>query len=86
MNDIKNFNKLDLGILYKDGKIVNHRSLIKVIFNPLLRYFGYQIGTILNDNGTLGLPKINKCKKSYKIIWSLEYNEYDTIIKKRRII
>jgi hypothetical protein len=80
-------NRLDLGILYKDKKIVNHRSLIKVIFNPILRYFGYHIATIVNDNRDtiIGLV-IRKCKKVNRIKYTLEHNECDYIIKKRIII
>lgn len=79
-------NKLDLGVLYKDGKVVNHRSLVKVLFNPILRYFGYQIATILNDNGSIGKPVISKCEKTNKIEYSLNHNECDKIVKKRILI
>ena len=77
--------KLNLGVLCMDGKVVNHRSLIKVIFNPILRYFGYQIGTILHNDGSIGKPVICKCERM-KIEYSLKHNEYDEIIKKRIII
>ena len=78
--------KLDLGILYKDGKVVNHRSVFKVLFNPILRYFGYQIATILNNDGSLGKPVIEKCERTSTIKYSLEHNECDKIVKKRIIL
>ena len=42
-------NKMKLGILYKDNKAVNHRSLVKVLLNPILRKFGIQIATNYNE-------------------------------------
>lgn len=56
---------MKLGILYKNGKIVNHRSLLKVVLNPILRYFGYYIGSICIDNEIIGL-KLGICEKSVK--------------------
>lgn len=80
--------KLKLGIIYKDGKLINHRSLLKVLFNPILRYFGYCIGTPfdIDKNKLNGYMKIFKCEKSSKI----EYQKYDIeniiIVKKRMLI
>ena len=79
-------NKLDLGVLYKDGKVVNHRSLVKVLFNPILRYFGCQIATILNNDGSIGKSVISKCERTSKIEYSLKHNECDKIVKKRIIL
>lgn len=77
--------KLKLGIVYKDGKIINHRSLIKVIFNPILRSIGLCIGTSFNK-GILGNPEIFKCNASYKIDFKqYKYNETDTTIIRKRI-
>ena len=77
---------MKLGILYKDGKIVNHRSLTKVLLNPILRRFGCQIGSICKDNNIKGI-KIVKCKSVDKIKWDFNsYNEYDILVKKRIII
>lgn len=75
---------LKLGILYYKNSIVNHRSLIKVIFNPILRYYGYYIGSIFNEN-KFTKYKMCKCKRSKSIKWTLECNDYDFIIKKRMI-
>lgn len=39
------------GILMKSDNVVNHRSLLKVLLNPILRCFGYQLGSyFLNGN------------------------------------
>ena len=80
--------KLKLGILYKDNKIVNHRSLLKVLVNPILRYFGYCIGTIYNlSTNQLEGISIAKVDKSDEIKWDFNnHNEFDYIIKKRLLI
>lgn len=81
---------MKLGILYKNGEIVNHRSFIKVIFNPMLRRFGYYIGTKTKMvNGEMGLSgiKIMKCNPHKKIKWDFSnHNDYDYIRKVRRFI
>ena len=67
---------IKLGIVYKDNKIINHRSLLKVLLNPFLRYIGLYIGTRCEDNTLKGI-KLNKCiktKKSYGhlgIMWNM---------------
>lgn len=78
---------MKLGLLYKDGKIVNHRSLIKVILNPILRYFGWQIATIINENETPGKVCFMKCEKSKTISYDFDnHNPFDLIVKRRLII
>ena len=74
-------NYLKLGILYKNGEIVNHRSLSKIIFNLILRYFGYYIGSIFENNKFIEY-KLSKCTKNKTIRYTLETNEYDTIVFK----
>lgn len=79
--------KLELGIIYdSNGKIINHRSLIKVIFNPFLRIFGINITTLyyLEEN-RLSIPIIQKCgtKRTINFLYK---NEKDYKILKRRII
>lgn len=77
---------MKLGILYKNGKIVNHRSLIKVLINPILRRFGYYIGSICVNNEIGGI-KLSRGQKSNKIKWDFKsHNDYDFLVKKRRII
>ena len=68
---------LKLGILYKNGEIVNHRSLSKIIFNPILRYFG-----CIFENNKFIEYKLSKCTKNKTIRYTLETNEYDTIVFK----
>jgi len=72
-----------MGYLYiKDEKIISHRTILKIILNPLLRrFFGFAIGSEIDD----------KKKKflRYKIIrqkepktWSFKPNfEYDYKLK-----
>jgi len=80
------YNKLTIGILYKDNKIVNHRSLIKVLLNPVFRYFGFQIGSVCRNNMVVGI-KLQRCPRSRRIHYDFNsYNEYDFILKKRMII
>lgn len=80
--------KLKLGILYKSGKIVNHRSLLKVLINPILRYFGFCIGTkYIKEKKQLGGICIARQNKSNKIKWDFNnHNDYDFILKKRLLI
>lgn len=77
---------MKLGIVYKDNKIINHRSLLKVLMNPILRCAGLYIGTLYID-GKLHGVRLNRCDKTTKIIWSFKYDaEYDHIVKKRLLI
>ena len=77
--------KMKLGILYKDNKIVNHRSLLKVLINPILRYFGYCIGTEY-ENEKLGKLRLIKQERTNKIRWDFNnHNEFDLLIKQRLI-
>lgn len=77
-----------LGILYKDKKIVNHRSLLKVLINPILRYFGYCIGTLYDPlTEELGCIRIVKVDTLNQIKYDFNnHNEYDVIVKKRLLI
>lgn len=78
--------KLNLGVIYKDNKIINHRSLFKVLFNPIFRYLGFCVGTPFDENKN----KINGIIKFYKIDRSktIKYSKYELeynmkVIKKR---
>ena len=77
---------MNLGVVYnKDNKIINHRSLIKVLINPFLRLIGIQIATKFDPNTqTLGSSVIIRCTK---IPFSFKYklNNGNYIIKKRMI-
>jgi hypothetical protein len=59
-------NSLKIGILYKEKDIVNHRSISKILLNPILRYFGYYIGSIFIDDKFIKY-KIGKCERSKSI-------------------
>lgn len=77
---------MKLGILYKNGQLVNHRSLLKVLINPILRYFGFCIGTVYKNEKLCGIRLI-KQEGTNKIEWDFDnHNDFDYIIKKRRII
>jgi len=77
--------KLNLGILYNRGNVVNHRSLLKVLSNPLFRYFGYCIGSKFDDNKFVKYV-IFKQERVRPIRYSMKCNEFDVIEKIRRII
>jgi len=82
------FNKLDLGVVYNtDGIIINHRSLVKVLFNPFLRILGIQIATKYNkDTNTLLTPVIIKCGKVKCINFTYKNDIIYSIQKKRTLV
>lgn len=83
------FEKFRLGILYKHDHVVNHRSLFKVLLNPILRHFGYCFGTILHDDGSLGGYKIMNCNRRslFRHGWNLnDHNDFDRLEKRRWLI
>jgi len=79
--------KLKLGIVYnKKGKIVNHRSLIKVFFNPFLRLIGLQIVTPFDkEKQKLYYPKIMRTERRRKLTFEYKF-EKGWAIKKERIL
>lgn len=74
-----------LGIIYHEEAVINHRSLIKVLLNPLLRFFlGICIGSNFDGNKFLGYKIIRS--GSRKLKWSFDYErEHDKREKKRWI-
>ena len=75
---------LNLGIVHKNGRIIGHRSLLKVLFNPFLRIVGLQIATNIN-HGKLGSPCISRCtRRHFETSWS--YPSEGCFIEKRRIV
>ena len=82
--------KLNLGIVYKDNKIVNHRSLLKVTLNPSLRIIGFCIATDYNPD-RLGKPVFIKQKRQnpsvqlFKNSWVYDIG-CDRLVRKRMII
>jgi hypothetical protein len=57
---------LKLGILYKKNKIINHRTLRKIFFNPILEIVGYQISSKFQDKKFIGYI-IRKCERNKNI-------------------
>jgi len=68
------------GLVFKDGKVISHRSLIKIFLNPILRMvFGKAIGSIISNNKFVEYKLINQTEP---ITWSFRINfEYDYIRK-----
>ena len=49
------------GLVFKDGKVINHRTLTKIFLNPILRkLFGKAIGSIIVDNKFVRYELINQ--------------------------
>jgi len=98
------FDDLQLGIIrYKNNyhtgdNIVNHRSLFKIIFNPILRIFGYHFVSMMGAesldgklNGkyryTITTYELRKTTKTDYIIWSWYYKlDPNCYIDKKRMI
>lgn len=78
---------MNLGVVYKNGKIINHRSLVKVIINPFLRLIGFNIETVFDPkNKKLYYPKIARTEKKKTLTFVYELEKDFEIKKKRRII
>lgn len=78
-------NKLNLGIIWKDGNVINHRSLLKVVLNPFLRLTGFQIVSIFEENRFVKYSLTSCPRCSFKSSW--QYDATDCIVQKyRRII
>ena len=87
-----------LGIIVKNNKIVNHRPLLKIVLNPMLRVFGFYIGSRFNtievgdrDTVDFGGYKFFKGEVRLNIIKNYQdslctCNDYDKVIRKRWII
>ncbi len=76
---------MKLGVLYKDDVIVNHRSLLKVLLNPILRYFGLCIGSHFDNDRFTGY-EVFQCNPTKSIKYTMDTNDYDRIRKYRTII
>jgi hypothetical protein len=84
-------NPLSIGIVWKDGQILNHRSILKVVLNPFLGCFlGKVIGTLSNAESTeLGDLKWVECSgpwplwKMLKAHWC--YDHEDVTVELRRV-
>lgn len=80
--------KLELGIICnKNGYIINHRPLLKVLINPFLRVFGYMFATTYDiKTNTLGRPILMECNKVRNIKFTYDNDDEYTRIKRRRVI
>lgn len=76
-----------MGLMLMDGKCVNHRSILKVALNPLLRVFSWQIASEI-DLEKLEFKHyiMNRCewkpnmfKNYYSSLFSC--NEYNSVKK-----
>jgi len=78
--------KLNLGVLYKNGKLVNHRSLLKVLLNPFLRTTGFEIQSEF-DNKVFKKYVVKKLDEEKEFVWDpYSHNDFDKIEKVRRIM
>jgi hypothetical protein len=80
---------INLGIIYNEnGKIVNHRSLIKVFVNPFLRLIGFQIATVydIKENKLLYKIKLIKCSRKQSINFNYELEKEWSVKRKRMFI
>jgi hypothetical protein len=73
--------KINLGIVWKDGKVINHRSLLKVLFNPLLRCAGWQITSVFENDEFLHYC-FSRCRPCLKSSW--RYDISGCVLEKRR--
>ena len=86
-----------LGVIYKKGvtgdyHICNHRSILKIILNPLLRVFGFQINSLSSDGKNITGIELMKLKDKYPNILEnykrsifYELDEKTMVHKKQRI-
>jgi len=77
--------ELNLGIIYEDGKIVSHRSLLKVVLNPFLRAVGLQVGTPYNpETERLGWPALMRTPRCpLRFSWNYPLGKNQIAEKKR---
>jgi len=75
--------QLNLGIISKNGEIINHRSLLKVCFNPLLKLVGLEIASVF-DKGKLIRIVLHRCPRR-PLIWSWKYDATECEIERKRI-
>lgn len=87
---IRYFKVKPLGILHYNNKVVNHRSMVKVLLNPIMRMFGCQLGSYFEDGEFLHYEimkaeiSLNIFKNYYRSLF--ECNEYDKVEFKHWLI
>lgn len=79
-----------LGIIFgADGRIKNHRSVIKVLLNPLLRSVGLVIATQCDDAGgrdRLGAPRLVRHDRMWTGWQPYVLRPGERVEKRRRLI
>ena len=79
------FNKMALGLVYRNGRVVNHRSLLKIMVNPWLRLLGREIGSVVVEEKVKNLVW-KKCEKQ-KLQFDFNFKgDYDFVLPHRRIL
>lgn len=65
----ENLNLIErLGIIKdEEGNVLRHRTLLKIIFNPILRKFGWSIVSVFKNNKFIGY-QIREYPKYCKVI------------------
>jgi hypothetical protein len=91
-------NFLNLGIVYSQFSnglyhMVGHRSLLKVVLNPFLRIFKYQIGSVISGDyredpkdfeiDYLMIDKMDRRVFNFKDSWVFKLRDGDKILTKR---
>jgi hypothetical protein len=72
---------MNLGIVWKDGKPINHRSLLKVLLNPLLRCIGWQITSLFSENKFVKYC-LMRCPPCCRMSW--KYDLSGCVLEKKR--
>jgi hypothetical protein len=73
---------MNLGIIWKNGQIINHRSLLKVICNPVLRCVGWQISSVFDKNEFIGY-NLTRCPR--QISHSFCYDVSGCTVERKRM-
>jgi hypothetical protein len=73
-----------LGVLFRNNKIVNHRSFIKVFLQPIFMFFGFCVVSYFDDNNVFSRYEIIKVKRRIDLINNyyrhfFECNDYDSV-------
>ena len=79
---------MNLGIVYENGKVCSHRSLLKVCINPFLRTIGLEIATLYYpQKKKLSIPIIHRCiRKKLKFSFDYKLDKDMYLVKKRTFI
>ena len=80
-----------LGIVYNaEGEVVNHRSVLKVLLNPIFRWMGFCIGSLAIEDkagNVVGVGGMRWCKHPRSsLVWKRYELEPGWRVEKRRRI